>query len=106
MTYSQKWTDACTHPKRRGNHEVYTAPYGVMVCRACGATNAPVAEPVAAPTIDPALAALLRDCRDTISLALKAAEIQAYPGMAWRKRAKEQIEWIDVATGKAGRGRT
>lgn len=54
--------------------------------------------PVALSADDAGYRALLADCRDTISLALRAVEIGASPGPAWRKRAKELIAIIDQVT--------
>lgn len=48
--------------------------------------------------LDPGVAALLRDCRDLISLATRAAEVQATPGPAWRKRAADLMKTIDNLT--------
>ena len=41
------------------------------------------------PTIDPGVAAVLTECDDLLSTALRAVEIGAYPGPDWRRRAKE-----------------
>ena len=54
--------------------------------------------PVAPSADDAGYRALLADCRDTISLALRAVEIGAYPGPAWRQRAKDLVAIIDHVT--------
>ena len=51
--------------------------------------------PVALSADDAGYRALLAGCREALSLALKAAEIGAYPGPAWRQRAKDLIAIID-----------
>ena len=46
------------------------------------------------PTLDPGIAAVLTECDDLLSTALRAVEIGAYPGPDWRRRAKEMRELL------------
>ena len=41
--------------------------------------------------------AVLRDCRASIDLALRAVELGAYPGPGWRAEAKRLVAMIDKA---------
>jgi hypothetical protein len=48
--------------------------------------------------LDSGVRALFLDCRASIDLALKAVELGAYPGPAWRKSAAETLKLIDRVT--------
>ena len=51
------------------------------------------------PTLDPGVAAVLTECDDLLSTALRAVEIGAYPGPAWRARAKGMRELLRTIRG-------
>ena len=48
--------------------------------------------------VGPGHRALLRDCRDAISLALRAVQCEAFPGPAWRKNAANLVKTLDAVT--------
>ena len=47
---------------------------------------------------EPGYRALLTDVKSTLATAITAAEIGAFPGPAWRQRAKDLIAIIDHVT--------
>lgn len=59
------------------------------------AENVNLREAIALTASATGTAAVLADCRERLSLALKCVEIGAYPGPAWREGAAQLVELID-----------